>query len=158
GPLDGAIRELAAQALATGRDRLQRLEIEPDAASYIGLSGGASLDVHATRGRAGGPGVGSALRYLDSGAATVPVTGTCGISGHAVIGADRVAGRLSGPEWPARVVDDARSMLGSGRTVHRTYCLGGVGVQVWMQSYPESDGSACPLPSAPWTRSTSPTT
>src|SRR5215470_756846 len=60
GPLDGAIRELAAQALATGRDRLQRLEIEPDAASYIGLSGGASLDVHATRVRAGDPVFGSA--------------------------------------------------------------------------------------------------
>lgn len=142
GPLDGAIRDLAAQALATGRDRLQRLEIEPDAASYIGLSGGASLDVHATRVRAGDPVFGSALRYLDSRAATVLVTGTCGISGHAVIGADRVVGRLSWPELPAQVVDDAQSMLGSGRTVHRTYCLGSVGVQVWMQSYPESDTDA----------------
>jgi hypothetical protein len=129
--------------LATGRDRLQRLDIEPDAASYLGLSGGASLDVHATRVRAGDPTFGSALRFLDSGAATVLVTGTCGISGHAVIGADRVAGRLSWPELPAQVVDDARSMLGSGRTVHRTYWLGrggrDAGVQVWMQSYPQSD-------------------
>jgi xanthine dehydrogenase accessory factor len=143
GPLDGAIRDLAAQALATGRDRLQRLEIDHDAASYIGLSGGASLDVHATRVRAGDPMFGSALRYLDSGAATVLVTGTCGVSGHAVIGADRIVGRLSQPELPAQVIDDARSMLGSGRTVNRTYCLGSdgrnVGVQVWMQSYLESD-------------------
>ena len=99
---------------ATGWDWLQRLDIGPDAASYIGLSGGASLDVHATRVRAGDPMFGSALRYLDNGAATVLVTGTCGISGHAVIGADRVAGRLSWPELPAQVVDDARSMLGSG--------------------------------------------
>jgi len=127
----------------TGQDRLQRLEIERDAASYIGLSGGVSLDVHATRVRAGDPMFGSALRYLDSGAATVLVTGIRGISGHAVIGADRVAGRLGWPELPAQVIDDARSMLGSGRTVHRTYCLGRdgrrAGVQVWMQAYPESD-------------------
>ena len=86
---------------------------------------------------------GSALRYLDSGTATVLVTGIRGIPGHAVIGADRVAGRLSWPELPAQVIDDARSMLGSGRTAHRTYCLGSdgpsAGVQVWMQSYPEID-------------------
>jgi xanthine dehydrogenase accessory factor len=143
GPFDGAIRDLAAHALTTGRDRLQRLEIEHDAASYIGLSGGVSLDVHATRVPAGDPMFDSALRYLDSGAATVLITGTSGISGHAVIGADRVVGRLSWPELPARVIDDARSMMGSGRTAYRTHCLGGdgrrAGVRVWMQSYPESD-------------------
>jgi hypothetical protein len=85
---------------------------------------------------------GSALRYLDSGAATVLVTGIRGISGHAVIGAGRVAGRLSRPELPARVIHDARSMLGSGRTVQRTYCAGtdgpSAGVRVWMQSYPNA--------------------
>jgi XdhC and CoxI family len=49
-PLDGAIRDLAAaETLATGRDRLQRLRIEQDAAGYIGLSGEISLDVHAMR-------------------------------------------------------------------------------------------------------------
>jgi len=56
------------------------------------------------------------------------------------------AGRLSWPELPAQVVDDARSMLGSGRTVHRTYCPGSdgrtAGVQVWMQSYPQSHTDA----------------
>jgi xanthine dehydrogenase accessory factor len=144
GPLDGAIRDLASRALVTGQDRLQRLEIEDDAASYIGLSGGVSLDVHATRVRAGDPMFGSALRYLDSGAETVLVTGIRGISGHAVIGANRVAGRLGRPELPAQVIDDARSMLGSGRTVQRTYRAGAdgpsAGVQVWMQSYPEIDG------------------
>jgi len=140
GPLDGAIRDLAAEVLATGQDRLERLDIDHEAASYIGLSGAVSLDVHATRVRAGDPAFGSALRYLDSGAATVLALGTCGVSGHAVIGADRVAGRLSWPELPALVINDARSMLGSRRTVRRTYrpvgdtC--GVGVQVWMQSHP----------------------
>jgi xanthine/CO dehydrogenase XdhC/CoxF family maturation factor len=54
-PLDGAIRDLAATALATGHDQLGRLEIDQDAASYIGLSGGASLDVHARRVQAGAP-------------------------------------------------------------------------------------------------------
>lgn len=62
GPLDGAIRDLAAKALATGHDQLGRLEIEQDAASYIGLSGGASLDVHATRVQADDPVFGDALR------------------------------------------------------------------------------------------------
>jgi len=54
-----------------------------------------------------------------------------------VIGADRVAGRLSWPELPAQIVADARSMLGSRRAVHRTYRLGTDEVQVWMQSNPE---------------------
>jgi xanthine/CO dehydrogenase XdhC/CoxF family maturation factor len=140
GPLDEAIRTLAAEALTTGQDRLERLEIDQEAASYIGLSGGVSLDVHATRVRAGDPMFGRALRYLDSGAATVLALGTCGVAGHAVIGAECVAGRLSWPELPAQVIDDARSMLGSRRTVRRAYCLGGqtgnAEVQVWMQSHP----------------------
>ena len=140
GPLDGAIRDLAAEVLATGQDRLERLDIDHEAASYIGLSGAVSLDVHATRVRADGPAFGSVLRYLHSGAATVLALGTCGVSGHAVIGADRVAGRLSWPELPALVIKDARSMLGSRRTVRRTYRpggeTGGAGVQVWMQSHP----------------------
>jgi hypothetical protein len=55
GPLDGAIRDLAAAALATGQDQLGHLEIDRDAASYIGLSGAASLDIHATRVQAGMP-------------------------------------------------------------------------------------------------------
>lgn len=140
GPLDGAIRKLAAEALATGQDLLERLEIDHEAASYIGLSGGVSLDVHATRVPAGDPLFGNALRHLDSGAATVLAIGTCGVSGHAVIGADRVVGRLSRPELPAQIITDARSMLGSHRAVHTTYRLGrergGTRVQIWMQSHP----------------------
>ena len=140
GPLDRSIRNLAAEALATGQDRLKRMEIDHEAASYIGLSGRVSLEVHATRVRAGDPMFGGALRYLDSGAATVLAIGTCGVSGHAVIGADRVAGRLSRPELPAQMIGDARSMLGSRRTARRTYCLGGetgdADVQVLMQSHP----------------------
>lgn len=140
GPLDGAITDLAAEALRTGQDRLERLDIDHEAASYIGLSGEVSLDVHATRVRARDPMFDSALRYLDSGAATVLATGICGVSGHAVIGADRVAGRLSWPELSAQVIRDARPMLGSGRAVRRTYCLGGetgsADVEVWMHSHP----------------------
>ena len=140
GPLDGAIKALAAEALTTGHDLLERLDIDHEAASYIGLSGAVSLDVHATRVRAGDPMFGSALRYLDGGDATVLAIGTCGASGHAVIGEDRVAGRLSWPELPAQVIRDARSMLGSRRGVCRAYSLGGeaggADVQVWMQSHP----------------------
>ena len=134
------VRDLAAAALATGRDRLERLEIDHEAASYIGLSGGVSLEIHATRVRAGDPVFASALRYLDSGAATVLAVGTRGVSGHVVIGADHVAGWLSLPELPAHVITDARSMLGSRRAVHTTYRLdsetGSAGAQVWMQSHP----------------------
>jgi xanthine dehydrogenase accessory factor len=140
GPLDRAIRDLAAEALRTGQDRLGRLEIDHEAASYIGLCGGVGLEVHATWVRAGDLMFSSALRYLDSGAATVLVIGTCGVSGHAVIGADRVAGRLSRPELPAQLIEDARSMLHSRRAVHTAYRLAGetagADVQVWMQSHP----------------------
>lgn len=48
------------------------------------------------------PMFGNALRYLDSGAATALAIGTCGVSGHAVIGADGVAGWFRRPELPAR--------------------------------------------------------
>jgi hypothetical protein len=140
GPLDGAIRELAAEALATGHDQLERLEIDREAASYIGPSGGVRLDVHATQVPAGDRLFGHALRYLDSGAATVLAIGTCGVSGHAVISADRVVGRLGRPELPAQIITGARSMLGSHRAVHTTYRLGresgGTRVQIWMQSQP----------------------
>jgi xanthine/CO dehydrogenase XdhC/CoxF family maturation factor len=140
GPLDGAIKDLAASALATGQDRLERLDIDREAASYIGLSGAVSLDIHATRVPAGNPMLAAALRYLDSGAATVLAVGTRGVTGHAVIGADRVAGRLSRPGLPAQAITDTRSMLGSHRTVHTTYRpggqTGGADAQVWMQSYP----------------------
>jgi XdhC and CoxI family len=43
GPLDRAIRDLTAEVLATGHHRLASLEIDADAASYIGLSGAASM-------------------------------------------------------------------------------------------------------------------
>ena len=140
GPLDAAIKDLAAKALATGQDQLERLEIDHEAASYIGLSGGVRLDIHATRVPAGDPMFGTALRYLDSGTATVLAIGTCGVSRHAVIGPDRVVGRLSRPELPAQIITDARSMLGSRRAVHTAYRLdgetGSSRVQVWMQSHP----------------------
>jgi hypothetical protein len=151
GPLDGAIRDLAADALATGRDSLEHLEIEEDAASYIGISGQASLDIHAMRVQAGDPVFASALRHLDSGAATVTVTGTRGISGYAVIGAHRVTGHLGWPELPSPLVEDARSMLGSCRTACRTYGphgeRNGAALQVWMQSYPQEQATAQPGPS-----------
>ena len=49
GPLDRAIPDLAAQALATGQNRLRRLRIEKGAAGYTGLSGQISLDVLCSR-------------------------------------------------------------------------------------------------------------
>ena len=138
--LDGAIRDLAGEVLATGHDRLERLEIEQDEASYTGLSGRVSLDVHATRVPAGDPAFGDALRYLDSGAATVVVIGTRGISGHAVIGTDRITGRLNVPELLPSLLNDARSMLGRRCTVRRTYHLDRqrpqASIQVWIRSHP----------------------
>jgi xanthine/CO dehydrogenase XdhC/CoxF family maturation factor len=82
GPLDGAIRDLAAEVLATGHPRLERLEIDADAASYIGLSGTVKLAVHAMRVEAGDPAAHRALRHLDSGAADLVL----GTSGWAVVG------------------------------------------------------------------------
>lgn len=144
GPLDGAIRDLAAKALTTGRAQLQRLEIDKDAASYIGLAGDVSLDVHAMHVPAGDPAFGGALRHLDSGAAAVMVIGTRGLSGYAVIGADRITADPSWPQLPPAVIEDARAMLGSRHTVRRTYRSGGdqgcTGIEVWMQSHPEAEG------------------
>jgi xanthine/CO dehydrogenase XdhC/CoxF family maturation factor len=73
GPLDGAIRDLAAEALATGQDRLECLPIEADAAAYIGRSGQISLEVYAMRVDAADPAFGAMLRYLDSGMAAVVI-------------------------------------------------------------------------------------
>jgi hypothetical protein len=49
GPLDRAIPDLAAQALAIGQNRLRRPRIEKDAADYTGLPGQISLDVSRSR-------------------------------------------------------------------------------------------------------------
>lgn len=140
GPLDRAIRDLATAALATGHPRLASLQIDADAASYIGLSGAVRLDVQATPVQAGDPDVARALRYLDSGEATVLVIGTGCTPGYAVVGARRVIGRLSWPELPAAIIADARSLLGTPRTAHKNYGhhgeRGGTSVHLWMQSYP----------------------
>jgi len=142
GCLDGAIRTLAAAVLSTGQDRLERLDIDTSAASYIGLSGCVSLQVHITRVEAADTAFGDALRYLDSGGARVVITGIHGVSGCAVLGAGHVAGSLSWPELPAPVVDDARCLLGTRGTAWRTYGpggeRGGTGSRVWMQSYPRT--------------------
>jgi xanthine/CO dehydrogenase XdhC/CoxF family maturation factor len=139
GPLDRAVRDLVSEALTTGQDRLEHLQIEEDAAAYIGLSGEISLDVHAMRVRAGDPVFASMLRYLDSGAPAVLVIATQGMAGYAVVGADRAVGLPGRPGLPPPVIQDARSMLGRRRTVSRIYCLAGgrwQGVRVWMGSYP----------------------
>jgi xanthine dehydrogenase accessory factor len=140
GCLDRAIHELAAQALATGADRLERYEIDQDAASYFGLSGKISLDVHAMRVAAGDHGFDDMLRYLDGQAEAVVVIGTRGVSGCAAVGPDRVAGRLScaAPPWP--IVQDARRMRTSCGHARKSYSHSGesgrTDVEVWMQSQP----------------------
>ena len=140
GPLDGAIRDLAAQAFATGRVRLAHLRIEADAANYIGLAGEIGLEVHAMRVPAPGSAFASALRHLDSGTAVVLVIGICGRAGYAVVGADRVTGQPGCSGLPPAVIQDARSMLGSRQTACRTYSPGGntngPGTRIWMASYP----------------------
>jgi hypothetical protein len=90
--------------------------------------------------QAGDPVFARALRYLDSGEATVLVIGACGSPGYAIVGADRLVGRLGWPELPATVIADARSLLGTPGTVHRSYGRhgerDGTDAEVWMQSYP----------------------
>lgn len=139
GPLDRAVRDLAAEALATGQDRLEHLQIEEDAAAYIGLSGEINLSVHAMRVRAGDPGFANMLRYLDSGAPAVLIIATWGITGYAVVGADRVLGPSGRRGLPPPVIEDARSMLGRRHTVSRIYRpTGGKSIRVWMGSYPQA--------------------
>jgi xanthine dehydrogenase accessory factor len=140
GCLDGAIRDLAAEVVSTGQDRLEQLEIDAEAASYIGLSGRVSLQVHITRVQAGDAAFGNALRHLDSGDAHVVVIGTRGLTGCAVVGQARTAGNLGWPDLPPPVIDDARSLLETHQTAWRSYGpggdRGGTATQVWMQPYP----------------------
>jgi xanthine/CO dehydrogenase XdhC/CoxF family maturation factor len=140
GPLDGAIRKLATEALLTGQERLERLEIDAEAASYIGLTGGVALDVHAASVHAGDPVFSNTLRHLDRGDAAVIIIGTRGVSGYAEVGPAHVAGSLGWAALPTPVIDDARSMLETRQTAWRTYGPRGekglTGTQVWMQSFP----------------------
>ena len=140
GCLDRAIRELAAQVLLTGADRLERYEIDEDAAGYIGLSGKISLDVHAMRVAAGDRGIDDMLRYLDSQAEAVVVIGTRGAPGYAAVGPDQVVGRLSSAGLPWPIVQDARRILNSCGHVRRSYGHHGerdrTDIEVWMQSQP----------------------
>lgn len=142
GPLDRAVRGLAAEALATGHDRLEHLQIEEDAAAYIGLPGEINLSVHAMRVRPGDPWFASMLRYLDSGAPAVLIIATQGIAGYAVVGADRTIGPPGRPGLPPPVIQDARCMLGRRRTVSRIYRPtggdSGKSIRVWMGSYPQA--------------------
>ena len=70
------------------------------------------------------------------------ITGTRGVAGYAVAGADRVAGQPSRSSLPSPVVEDARCMLGCRHTVDRTYGPGGdkssTGIRVRMGSYPQA--------------------
>ena len=142
GSLDGAIRELAAEVLATGQDRVECLEVDAEAASYIGLSGQVSLQVHITGMQAADAEFGNVLRQLDSGRAGVVIIGTDRASGYAVVGPASTAGSLGWPELPWPVVEDARALLGTRQAAWRTYGpggeRGGTGTVVWMQSYPQS--------------------
>jgi xanthine dehydrogenase accessory factor len=139
GCLDGAIRDLATEVLATGTGRLERFEIDEDAASYIGLAGRISLDVHAMCVAAGDRWFERMLRYLDRGGPAVVLIGIRGVSGCAAIGPDRVAGRLSWAELPQSVIVDARRMLGRPSYARKNYGLGGEwgrnGAEVWMESH-----------------------
>ena len=109
------------------------------AASYIGLSGKLSLDVHVMRVAAGDRWLDDMLRYLD-GQAEAVVIGTRGVSGCAAVGPDRVAGRLSCAELPRLIVQDARRMLTSCGDARKSYGHSGesgrTDVEVWMQSQP----------------------
>jgi len=64
------------------------------------------------------------------------------VTGHAVAGADRVIGQPGRPGLPPPVIQDARCLLGSRRTVSRTYGPGGqnngTGTRVWIGSYPQA--------------------
>jgi xanthine/CO dehydrogenase XdhC/CoxF family maturation factor len=140
GPLDGAMRKLAAEALFTGQDRLERLEIDAEAASYIGLTGNADLDVHAARVQAGNPVFSNILRHLDRGNAAVIIIGTRGVSGYAEVGPAHLAGSLGWAELPTPVIEDGRAMLETRQTAWRTYGPRGerglTGTKVWMQFHP----------------------
>ena len=149
GSLDGAIRELAAEVLSTGQGRLQCLQVDAEAASYIGLSGHVSLQVHVTRVQAPDTAFGNVLRQLDSADARVVIIGAHRASGYAVVGPASTAGSLGWPELPPPVIEDARSMLGTRQTAWRTYGprgeRDGTGTLVWMQSYPRILSSRTPI-------------
>jgi hypothetical protein len=134
-------RGAARRADTPGQDRLGHLRIDADAASYIGLSGEISLQVHAMRMLAADPAPAAALRHLDSGTAAVLIIGTRGVAGYAVVGADRVTGRPGRSSLPPAVIHDARRMLGSRQTACRIYDRGqpnSTGIRVWMTSYPQA--------------------
>ncbi len=140
GSLDGAIRDLAAEALESGQDRFQCLRVDAEAASYIGLAGHVSLQVHVARVKAADAEFGNVLRRLDSGDAQVVIIGIHRASGYAVVGSASTAGSLGWPELPLPVIADARSMLDTRRTAGRIYGpsgeRGGTGTLAWMQSFP----------------------
>jgi hypothetical protein len=140
GCLDKAIQELATRVLSTGAGRLERYEIDESAASYIGLSGKISLDVHVMRVAAADHGFDDVLRCLDSQADAVAVIGIRGVSGCAVVGPDQVAGGLGWAELPWPIVQDARRMLKSCGHARKSYGRDGekgrADVEVWMQSQP----------------------
>jgi xanthine dehydrogenase accessory factor len=145
GCVEAAVFELANEVVQTGMPRLQRYGITADDAFAVGLTCGGEIDIFAEPvSRRTFPELGAVANdiaaHRPTAVATVIAHADPGWVGRRlVVAADSVDGSLGSTRADAAVTDDARGLLGAGRTGVLTYGPEGqrqdVGMEVFVASY-----------------------
>ena len=127
GCVEAAVYELSAEVVATGRPELQRYGITDDDAFAVGLTCGGIIDVFAEPvSRATFPELDDVAADIDAHrpvavATVIAHPDAAWVGRRLVVGTATVAGTLGSARADAAVADDARGLLGAGRTDVLTY-------------------------------------
>lgn len=127
GCVEAAVYELSADVVRTGRPELQRYGITDDDAFAVGLTCGGIIDIFAEPvSRATFPELEDVAADIDAHrpvavAVVIAHPDPAWIGRRLVVGTAAVAGTLGSGRADAAVADDARGLLGAGRTDVLTY-------------------------------------
>lgn len=127
GCVEAAVYELSADVVRTGRPELQRYGITDDDAFAVGLTCGGIIDIFAEPvSRATFPELEDVAADIDAHrpvavAVVIAHPDPAWIGRRLVVGTDAVVGTLGSGRADAAVADDARGLLGAGRTDVLTY-------------------------------------
>jgi xanthine dehydrogenase accessory factor len=120
GCVEGAVYELGQDVLAGAAPTLQRYGVSDDDAFAVGLTCGGVLDVFVERIDAASfpelTVVASSIETQEPVAVATVVSGPADVGAHLIVWPDRVAGSLGPERLDEAVADDARGMLGQGKT------------------------------------------
>ncbi|MQA24911.1 MAG: XshC-Cox1 family protein [Micromonosporaceae bacterium] len=123
GCVEGAVYEVAQEAVRTGQPATQRYGVSDDDAFAVGLTCGGIIDVYVEKvDRRSFPELGSVAESIRAGEPVAVVTvvdDLCDggrLGGRLVVWPERASGTLGSERLDAAAADDVRGMLASGRT------------------------------------------